>query len=660
MSSEQGRDGSEPGRSAAAEAPTLSPSVQAGDRAEEPPTLDPSAAPAECHLPEGGFPGYEVLGEIARGGMGVVYRARQLRLGRVVALKMVPGGQFVAPGAVERFRLEAAAAANLDHPHIVPIYEVGEHAGCPYFSMKLIEGGSLAQDMDRLAADPTGAARLLEQVARAVHHAHQRGIIHRDLKPANILLDAEGQPYVTDFGLAKHLQADSKMTQTGVVMGTPAYMPPEQASGKAGEVTTLADVYSLGAILYELLTGRPPFRAETPIDTLMQVIEKEPEPPRKLNPRVDPGLELICLKCLAKEPRQRYASAEALAADLAHWLAGDPLSVRPPSLVSLVRFWLRQHFGAAGWMVVIGLVFGLLAGVQSWVRGNNLFVDSYAAAEAYRRLPSLDPPWLLAISWHLPNWVKLATWLAMLGLMSTAGLIIAALVRPKNRAADIAAGVVTGFVFGATASTLSIGSFCVTLTAVKPVERDLELLSWAARAEPTPKADRPDPSGKTRPTPREQLLEKYPDLREVPARDRGWVFYVKTRTELVAGIPLGTWAGALLVPAVTVLLLTIQTMVAGPLLRRRGPRPAVLFPYLERICPFMLGGAVTAGAFGAEAVLKISIFRPLLFRYLLLYGLLTLALTGTLRGWPWPLRLLLHAGWLFGTGYLMVGWLSQL
>jgi hypothetical protein len=635
----------------------LSPSVQAGDRAEEAPTLAPSsAAPVGGPFPDGSFPGYEVLGEIARGGMGVVYRARQLRLGRVVALKMVPGGQLVSPGAAERFRLEAAAAANLDHPHIVPIYEVGEHAGCPYFSMKLIEGGSLAQHLGRLAADPRGAARLLEQVARAVHHAHQRGIIHRDLKPANILLDAEGQPYVTDFGLAKHLQADSKMTQTGVVMGTPAYMPPEQASGKTGEVTTLADVYSLGAILYELLTGRPPFRAETPIDTLMQVIEKEPEPPRKLNPRVDRGLELICLKCLAKEPRQRYASAEALAADLGHWLAGEPLSVRTPSLVSLLRFWLRQNFGAAGWMVVVGLVFGLLGGLQTWVRGHDLFFDSYAAAEAYRRLPSLDPPWLLAISWHVPNWVRLAVWLAMMGLVSTAGWIVGALVWPKNRAADIGAGLVTGFVFGATASTLSMGSLCVTLTAVRPIERDLELLSWAAWAEPTPKADRPDPSGKARPTPREQLLEKYPDLREVPARDRGWVFYIKTRTELAAGIPLGTWVAALIIPAATMLLLTVQTMVAGPLLRRRGPHPVVLLPYLERICPLMLLAAVTAIAFFAEPVLKISIFRPLLFRYLLLYGALTLALTGTLRGWPWPLRLLLHAGWLFCMGNLVVGW----
>jgi serine/threonine-protein kinase len=261
------------------------------------------------------FGDYELLEEIARGGMGIVFKARNVRLDRTVALKMILSGRLATSAEVLRFRTETQNAAQLDHPNIVPLYEVGEHQGQHFFTMKLIDGASLADDLSRLAGDPKLAAALMKTVARAVHYAHQRGILHRDLKPANILIDGSGQPHVTDFGLAKRLEGPGGLPSSSALVGTPSYMAPEQAFGKKA-LSTAIGVFSLGAILYELLTGRSPFRADTPFDTLLQIAHKEPERPGIVNRLVDRDLETICLKCLAKEPERRFGSAEALADDL--------------------------------------------------------------------------------------------------------------------------------------------------------------------------------------------------------------------------------------------------------------------------------------------------------------------------------------------------------
>jgi eukaryotic-like serine/threonine-protein kinase len=332
------------------------------------------------------FGDYELLEEIARGGMGVVWKARQSSLNRTVALKMILAGKLAGEAEVQRFHREAEAAANLQHPNIVAIHEVGEHDGQHDYSMDYVEGrdlGALVRESGPLP--PTSAAECLQTIAEAVHFAHQRGTLHRDLKPQNVLMDAAGVPRITDFGLAKFIERDDSLTQTGAAMGSPSYMPPEQAAGHLDQVGPHSDVYSLGAILYELLTGRPPFRAETPMATMRQVMESDPAAPRKINAAVPPDLETICLKCLEKNPARRYHSAQALAEELRRFLKHEPIQAVRVSAIRKAESWLRRHpwvlLGAGSLVVMV------LAGMLYWQheRLNFLQHPSLLAAQSTRR-----------------------------------------------------------------------------------------------------------------------------------------------------------------------------------------------------------------------------------------------------------------------------------
>jgi hypothetical protein len=303
-------------------------------------------------------PGYEVLGELGRGGMGVVYQARDTSLKRVVALKMILVGGHAGEHELTRFRSEAEAVARLQHPNIVQIHEVGEHDGLPYFSLEYCPGGSLSKRLAGTPLPPAEAAGLVATLALAVQAAHDKGVVHRDLKPANVLLGEGGVPKVADFGLAKRLDDASAKTHTGAVLGTPSYMAPEQAQGRAAG--PVVDVYSLGAILYECLTGRPPFKGATPLETLRQVIHDEPVPVTRLQPQTPRDLETVCLKCLHKESERRYDSARELADDLRRFLEGRPVLARPVGRLERAAKWARRNPAVAA--MAAGVVLALLAG----------------------------------------------------------------------------------------------------------------------------------------------------------------------------------------------------------------------------------------------------------------------------------------------------------
>jgi tRNA A-37 threonylcarbamoyl transferase component Bud32 len=331
-------------------------------------------------LPE--FDGYELLEEIARGGMGVVFKARQVRLNRIVAVKTILAGQFATPVELQRFRAEAEAAAHLQHPNIVAIHEVGERDGLPYFSMDYVEGRNLGEVARAGPLEAKRAAGYLKQIAEAVAYAHQQGILHRDLKPSNVLIDRADQPRLTDFGLAKRLQGDLELTRTGQVLGTPNFIPPEQAAGNHAKVGPRSDVYSLGAILYFLLTSKPPFQGRNLEETLARVLATDASSPRLLNAKVPRDLETICLKCLEKDPRRRYATARELADELGRFARDEPILARPVGRAGRVWRWCRRHPAVASLAISLTITLVALLAVLALLADRRGAIGSGAGGQA--------------------------------------------------------------------------------------------------------------------------------------------------------------------------------------------------------------------------------------------------------------------------------------
>ncbi|MEM7312070.1 MAG: protein kinase [Planctomycetota bacterium] len=550
--------------------PTLPP--QSGSTHE---TVGPPMSASDSVPREGvTFGDYELIEEIARGGMGVVFKARQKSLDRVVALKMILAGQFASEEEIRRFNAESTAAARLDHKNIVPIYDSGVNGDNHYFSMKLIEGSHLGKAIKELRSDLKSGVAVLEKVCRAIHHAHQRGILHRDLKPGNILIDRDSEPYVSDLGLARQVGMENELTRTGAVVGTPSYMPPEQAAGKT-DITTSADIYSLGAILYELLAGRPPFAGANVMDTLMQVINEEPEAP-SLNGLKDRNLELIALKCLSKDPKDRYPTAEALADDLHRWSNDEPISIRAPSFSVVAKNWLRQNFGSAIWILIVGLLTGCVAGLGLWFA--TVQQDMGDIRSVYEEMPSVDAPFTL-VPWSTPDWAIIPWMVVFTSAIMFMGFLTAALVRTKNRSADLAAGISVGIISAAAAFFICFGTLCVV--AMNMNNSDMEKIL-------TGKVGAADDASVFM----KELFNDYPELESLTQQERTKLMMRKIQADHLYQARNGIMTGTI---SCLFLFLTAgiaETLVAGPIVRRSGNLGEALGWYVFCSYPFVVATVI--------------------------------------------------------------------
>ena len=463
------------------------------------------------------FGDYELLGEIARGGMGVVFKARHKRLNRIAAIKMIRSGKLSSPEDIQRFYVEANAAAQLDHPGIVPIYEIGEHEGQPFFAMKFIEGGSLAQHLEQFRTNKPKLVEFVAKIAEAVHHAHQRGILHRDIKPANVMLDEVENPLLTDLGLAKNTASESDLTQTGALVGTPSYMPPEQADS-VSTLTTAADIYSTGAILYELLTGHPPHTGTSPIETILRVLHDPIKPPRSLDKSIDLDLELICMKCLERDPQARYSSAAALASDLRNWLDGEPLSVKPPTLYASFATRMRRNQG-----LVYAMLIALAGSILSFPLMLSL-LSRWSGQDLYANTPEDPLPTLYQLS-TIPTWISAGASIVTLLMWPMLGLFVVLVTRPKTLALAAWNGMVMGAVCGLL-FFLAIGWYPISRSTIITSGKDIDALSegmWQTDAKQKEELEA-------------ALFKRYPLLADTPQEKRG--SYLRQRIEsdcLVAG-----------------------------------------------------------------------------------------------------------------------------
>lgn len=575
------------------------------------------------------FGEYDLIDEIARGGMGVVYRARHRKLNRIVALKMILSGQFASQEDVARFYLEAEAAANLDHAGITPIYDVGDEQGQPFFAMKLIEGGSVESSIGVFEKDLRKSAELIVQVALAIHHAHQRGILHRDLKPNNILLDEDRNPLVTDFGLAKMTDRESGHTRTGAIMGTPAYMAPEQA-GSGKSVTTSADIYSLGAILYRLITGQPTYQADSALDIVMKSLNEDPAPPRELNTAIPLDLELICLKCLQREPTLRYNSAADLAEDLEHWLAGEPVSVRPPSVGTLASVWMKQNVQMAVGAALVGSLTGALISFSMFAAVFSVNFDFVAST--YRDyFPQQKPP-LMAIPFQSPSWsfpVVLVGWPLLIAIC---GYFVVRVTKPPSRQAAASSGLIAGaFCAGLMAMVGTIGP--LMSSTIGQIEEDLNLLSTAAYGD--------EVEAKSA---RRSLINRYPDLEKYSESDRGIVIQRKIRSDLIAGLPIGLWGG-FSVFLMTMPLVMLGSIYAWRLQSHNWSKLYTFFKYIDAAFAFSILISFLILLFLTRP-LGAGIYIPPFFGTVMLVGALVIALAAAIKAWSWYLRVPIHLVWI--------------